>query len=31
MILTKDQEQGLRVAVNRHKNNEKFITISGYA
>ncbi len=31
MILTKAQEQGLKVAVERWKNNEKCTIISGYA
>ena len=31
MILTKKQEQGLKVAVDRYRNHEKFTVISGYA
>jgi hypothetical protein len=31
MILTKKQEQGLKVAVERWKNKEKYTVISGYA
>ena len=31
MILTTKQEEGLRLALEKHKNNEKFVTISGYA
>lgn len=31
MILTNKQEQGLKIAVERHKNNEKYTVISGYA
>ena len=31
MILTKKQEEGLRIAIERYKNKEKYIVISGYA
>lgn len=31
MILTKKQEEGLRIAVERYKNNEAWTSISGYA
>lgn len=31
MILTKKQEEGLKIAVTRYKNNEKYTVISGYA
>lgn len=31
MILTKKQEQGLKVAVDRYRNGEKYTVISGYA
>lgn len=31
MNLTNKQEQGLKEAVVRYRNNEKYITISGYA
>lgn len=31
MRLTKNQESGLRVAINRYKNGERFTIISGYA
>ena len=31
MILTKKQEEGLRIAVERHRNHEKYTVISGYA
>ena len=31
MILTTKQEQGLKIAVERHKNGEKYTVISGYA
>ena len=31
MILTSRQEQGVKEVVARYKNNEKFVTISGYA
>ena len=31
MILTQKQEQGLKIAVDRYKNNEKYTVISGYA
>ena len=30
MLLTRKQEEGLRIAVDRYKNNEKFVVISGY-
>ena len=31
MVLTKKQEQGLKIALDRHKNGEKYTVISGYA
>lgn len=31
MILTKKQEEGLRIAVERHRNHEKYTVIAGYA
>ena len=31
MELTKKQEQGLKIAIERYKNNEKYTVISGYA
>ena len=31
MELTKKQEEGLRIAVNRHRNMEKYTVIAGYA
>jgi exodeoxyribonuclease-5 len=31
MVLTKAQEQGLKIALERYKNNEPYVTISGYA
>ena len=31
MELTKKQEEGLQIALDKHKFNEKFVTISGYA
>lgn len=31
MELTNKQQEGLKEAITRHKNNEKYITISGYA
>ena len=31
MILTNKQEQGLKIAIDRYKNNERFTVISGYA
>ena len=31
MILTKKQEEGLKIAVQRHRDNEKYTVISGYA
>ena len=31
MILTKKQEQGLKVAVDRYRSREKYTVISGYA
>jgi hypothetical protein len=31
MILTEKQEEGLKIAVARYRNNEKFTIISGYA
>jgi len=31
MILTQKQEEGLKLALEKHKNNEKYVVISGYA
>lgn len=31
MILTTKQEEGLRIAVERHRNGERYTTIAGYA
>lgn len=31
MILNAKQEQGLKVAVDRYRNKEKYTVISGYA
>ena len=31
MILTAKQEQGLKIAIQRHKDGEKYTVISGYA
>lgn len=31
MILSEKQEQGLKIAVTRYKNREKYTCISGYA
>ena len=31
MILTKKQEEGLKIAVERHRNHEKYTVIAGYA
>lgn len=31
MELTKKQEEGLKLALERYKNNEKYVTIAGYA
>lgn len=31
MILTNKQEEGLKIAVARHRSNEKYTVISGYA
>lgn len=31
MVLTNKQEQGLKLAIERYKNNEKYTVISGYA
>ena len=31
MVLTNKQEQGLKIAIDRYKNNERFTVISGYA
>lgn len=31
MILTRKQEEGLRIAIDRYKNKEKYTVISGYA
>ena len=31
MELTNAQQKGLEIAVNRHRNNEKYVVISGYA
>ena len=31
MVLTKGQEEGLKIALERHKNGEKYTVIAGYA
>ena len=31
MTLTQKQEEGLRIILERHRNNEKYTVISGYA
>lgn len=31
MELTRKQEEGLKIAIARYRNHEKFTTISGYA
>jgi len=31
LILTERQEQGLKIALTKYKNHEKYVTISGYA
>ena len=31
MILTSKQEEGLKIAVERHRNGERYTTIAGYA
>ena len=31
MILTNKQEQGLKIAVERYKNKERYTVIAGYA
>ena len=31
MILNTKQEQGLKIAVKRYRNHEKFTVIAGYA
>ena len=31
MELTRKQEEGLRIAVQRHRNMEKYTVIAGYA
>lgn len=31
MELTLKQQQGLKIAVSRHKNHDKYVVISGYA
>lgn len=31
MELTKKQAEGLKIAIAKYRNNEKYITISGYA
>ena len=31
MILTNKQEEGLKIAIEKHKNHDKYVTISGYA
>ena len=31
MELTNAQQKGLEIAVNRYRNNEKYVVISGYA
>lgn len=30
MVLTRKQEQSLKIAVERYRNNEKYTVISGY-
>lgn len=30
MILTSKQEEGLKIAVERHRNGERYTTIAGY-
>lgn len=30
MELTNKQQQGLNIALERYRNNDKFVTISGY-
>lgn len=30
MVLTKKQEEGLKIAIERYNNNEKYTIISGY-
>ena len=31
MVLTTKQEEGLKIAVERHRNGERYTTIAGYA
>lgn len=31
MILTNKQQEGLKIAIARHRNNERYTVISGYA
>ena len=31
MILTNEQEQALKIILNKYKNHEKYVTICGYA
>ena len=31
MVLTQDQEKGLKIAVARYRDKEKYTTIAGYA
>ena len=31
MELTRKQEEGLKIAIDRYSNHEKFTTVSGYA
>ena len=31
MILTKKQEQGLKICIKKYENNERYCVISGYA
>ena len=31
MILTKKQEEGLKIAIDKYRNKEKYCVISGYA
>ena len=31
MELTKKQEEGLKIALDRYRNNEKYVVIGGYA
>ena len=31
MILTNKQQEGLKIAIARHRNHERYTVISGYA